>query len=34
MKIRTPTHHQCCDDARREAKELVDKYAHSLPKSV
>jgi hypothetical protein len=34
MKIRTPTHHQCCNDARREAKELVDKYAHTLPKSV
>jgi hypothetical protein len=34
MKIRTPTHHQSCNDARREAKELVDKYAHTLPKSV
>jgi hypothetical protein len=34
MKIRTPTHHQCCNDARREAQELVEKYAHTLRKSA
>jgi hypothetical protein len=30
MTIKTPAHHQCCADARREAEELVEKYAHLL----
>jgi hypothetical protein len=28
MKIRTPAHHQCCSDARREAEEILEKYTH------
>jgi hypothetical protein len=30
VKIRTPAHHQSCTAARREAEELVEKYAHLL----
>lgn len=34
MKIRPPAHHQSCTDARREAEELVEKYAHLLRKRM
>jgi hypothetical protein len=32
MKIKTPTHHQCCDDARREAQEIVEEICSHSPK--
>ena len=32
MKIKTPAHHQCCDDARREAQEIVEKICSHAPK--
>ncbi|HXM04931.1 MAG TPA: hypothetical protein VN939_20120 [Chthoniobacterales bacterium] len=34
MKIRTPGNHQCCNDARREAQEIVERYARTLRKSM
>jgi hypothetical protein len=32
MKIKTPAHHQCCDDARREAQEIVEEICSHSPK--
>jgi hypothetical protein len=32
MKIKPPAHHQCCNDARREAHEIVEKICSHDPK--
>ena len=32
MKIKTPAHHQCCNDARREAHEIVEEMCSHDPK--
>jgi hypothetical protein len=32
MKIKPPAHHQCCNDARREAHEIVEEICSHDPK--
>jgi hypothetical protein len=34
MKIKTPVHHQCCTEARREAQEILERYGHLLENNV